>query len=190
VPVCVCGVAASSTTSRTCYHALYAYFDRDNVALPGLARYVPPPALATSVALPALPAAVCLYCAVQNHRARRQCLFCAVSTCSFFKASSEEEREHAEKLRGAPGQSAGRWIPWEAQRRRLPLCKAPRASSASLPAPLECTLSAPVVGAPPCPHHLFIHCCPALCSLRAWAAEQEGWAREAAVHSYASHHRV
>ncbi|KAJ3682858.1 hypothetical protein LUZ60_013085 [Juncus effusus] len=46
------------------YHAMYAYFDRDNVALPGLAK--------------------------------------------FFKESSEEEREHAEKLMKYQNKKGGR----------------------------------------------------------------------------------
>lgn len=61
--LCVCVCSIEYNVSYV-YHALYAYFDRDNVALPGLA--------------------------------------------SFFKAASEEEREHAELLMAYQNTRGGR----------------------------------------------------------------------------------
>lgn len=39
VCLCVCVGRSIEYNISYVYHALYAYFDRDNVALPGLARY-------------------------------------------------------------------------------------------------------------------------------------------------------
>jgi hypothetical protein len=37
--LCAAKLSAYATARSHIYHAMYAYFDRDNVALPGLARY-------------------------------------------------------------------------------------------------------------------------------------------------------
>ncbi len=74
------------------YHALFSYFDRDNVGLPGFAKW----------AITDLLLDICFLSNIHgNFSGTVKILlikFFVVNLFRFFKDSSDEEREHAEKL--------------------------------------------------------------------------------------------
>jgi len=72
------------------YHSMFAYFDRDNVALKGFAKYVKHK---LQYALWSYPLILFLI-----SQTGFQFHFAVIVEIRFFKESSEEEREHAEKL--------------------------------------------------------------------------------------------